>query len=472
MLARLDPAEYVLPVFVGIGAVLVGLLAGESPKFAVAASLAVAFMLLAVVSLSAGVVAFALITYLELAPSIGGPALSFSKVAGGVLALSFIAAYAWKDDKDDVVWAKFPFLASVLAALIAWHLASYFWAEQPGETAPSIVRIILNSALLVIFFEAVRDTRTVRAVLGAMVAGATMAAVYGIIATPNASEFAYSSTAGSGLGRLAGTVGDPNELASLLVVGLVLAGALAATSKGAQRGIWIGAAVLCGGAMFLTGSRGGLVALTAVFIVAIIVTPRRRALVISVVMIAAVSATLYYTTIASQDAQDRITLSDGGTGRTDIWRIGWRMFEDKPIQGVGANNFQVASIHYLLAEPGAILNDIYVVDQPAVAHNTYLHVLAELGVVGFGLFMLALGILIGYLVRAIRIFKRLKNREMELLVTGLVLSLVGLLAADLFLSEQYSKQLWILLALAPALYAMAQRDEARASVGGPATGTS
>lgn len=472
MLARLDPAEYILPVFVGLGAVMVGLLAGESPKFAVAASLAVAFMLLAIISLSAGVVVFALITYLELAPAIGGPALSFTKVAGGVLALSFIAAYTWKEDKNDVVWAKFPLLTSVILALIAWHVASYFWSERPGETAPSIARIVLNSALLVIFYEAVRDTRTVRAVLGAMVAGATVAAVYGIIATPNASEFAYASNAGSGLGRLAGTVGDPNELASLLVVGLVLSGALAATCRGGQRAIWIGAAVLCGGAMFLTGSRGGLVALTAVLIAAIIVTPRRRALVITVAVMIAASATIYYTAIASEGARERITLSDGGTGRTDIWRVGWRMFEDKPIQGVGANNFQVASIHYLLAEPGAILNDNYVVDQPAVAHNTYLHVLAELGLIGFGLFILVLGILIGYLIRAIAAFKRLKNRTMEILATALVLSLVALLAADFFLSEQYSKQLWILLSLAPALYAMAQRDETRAKASAPAIGTS
>ena len=278
MLARIDPAEYILPALVGLGAVMVGLLAGQNPKFAVAAALAVGFMLLTLVSLSAGVVVFALVTYLELAPAIGGPALSFTKVAGGVLALSFLAAYSWKTDKNDVVWVKFPMLATILAALIAWHVASFFWAERPADTTASIIRIVLNSALLVIVFEAVRSTQTVRAVLGAMVAGATIAAVYGIIATPNVSELAYSSTAGSELGRLAGTVGDPNELASLLVVGLVLSGALAATSGGAQRATWIGAALLCGGAMFLTGSRGGLVALAAVLVAAIFVTPRRRAL--------------------------------------------------------------------------------------------------------------------------------------------------------------------------------------------------
>ena len=303
-----------------------------------------------------------------------------------------------------------------------------------------------------------------------MVAGATVAAVYGIVATPDASELAYSSTAGSGLGRIAGTVGDPNELASLLVVGLVLSGALAATSSGGQRAIWMvrrgpvrrsdvldrierWAGGPCrgshrrdprGAAPPRAGHLGG---------------PDHRRV-----------GDLLLHHDCDQEAQDRITLSDGGTGGTDIWRIGWRMFEDKPIQGVGANNFQVASIHYLLAEPGAIENDTYVVDQPAVAHNSTSIVLAELGLIGFVLFMLVLGLILGYLIKAIAAFKRLKNRTMEILATALVLSLVALLAADFFLSEQYSKQLWILLALAPALYAMAQREEAELGRA-PPTGT-
>ena len=41
-------------------------------------------------------------------------------------------------------------------------------------------------------------------------------------------------------------------------------------------------------------------------------------------------------------------------------------------------NFPVASIHYLL-EPGALMRTDFIVDNPKVAHNTYLNVLAELG---------------------------------------------------------------------------------------------
>jgi hypothetical protein len=37
-------------------------------------------------------------------------------------------------------------------------------------------------------------------------------------------------------------------------------------------------------------------------------------------------------------------------------------------------------------------------------------------------------------------------------------ALTGVLASDFFLSEQYSKQLWVLLAIGPALLAIARRD--------------
>jgi len=46
---------------------------------------------------------------------------------------------------------------------------------------------------------------------------------------------------------------------------------------------------------------------------------------------------------------------------------------------------------------------------------------------------------------------------MELLSRAVVVALVALLAMDFFLSDQFSKQLWLLLALCPALLAIASR---------------
>ena len=43
----------------------------------------------------------------------------------------------------------------------------------------------------------------------------------------------------------------------------------------------------------------------------------------------------------------------------------------------------------------------------------------------------------------------------------MIVAILALLAADFFLSDQYSKQLWLLLALGPALLAVSRRTEER-----------
>ena len=58
---------------------------------------------------------------------------------------------------------------------------------------------------------------------------------------------------------------------------------------------------------------------------------------------------------------------------------------------------------------------------------------------------------------------------MEALSLAIVVSLVALLAADFFISEQYSKQLWLLLATGPALLGIATRTVSETGQGSAAT---
>jgi F0F1-type ATP synthase assembly protein I len=39
----------------------------------------------------------------------------------------------------------------------------------------------------------------------------------------------------------------------------------------------------------------------------------------------------------------------------------------------------------------------------------------------------------------------------------MIVALVGILTADFFISEMYGKQLWLMMGLGPALYAVARR---------------
>jgi O-antigen ligase len=199
-------------------------------------------------------------------------------------------------------------------------------------------------------------------------------------------------------------------------------------------------------------------------IASVFVAGRYRPAILSVMAVVGLFGVGYFVALAPQASKDRITKLDGGTSRTDIWRIGGRMVSAHPVRGVGSGNFQLSSVHYLLKNPGAVRYD-YFVDHPKVAHNTYLHVLAELGLVGLALFLSIIGFAVVCAFRAAQLFTRRGDRDMELLTRGLLLAMIGLLSADFFISAQYSKQLWLLLGLGPVMLMIAKTRSRRQQLG-------
>jgi O-antigen ligase len=203
----------------------------------------------------------------------------------------------------------------------------------------------------------------------------------------------------------------------------------------------------------LSLSRGGLLALVAVIVAGLALAGRWRAKLLLIVTAAVLVAVGYF--LATPSALQRITSSNGGTGRTDLWRVGWRMVEARPVLGVGAGNFQDASIHYLL-RPGLLERSDLIAGSNRVAHNTYLTVLAELGLIGALLFAALIALALACGVRAARLFARRRDESMEMVARAWLIAMAGVLTADAFLSAEFSKQLWLLLALGPALLAVAR----------------
>jgi O-antigen ligase len=191
---------------------------------------------------------------------------------------------------------------------------------------------------------------------------------------------------------------------------------------------------------------------------------QRRARAIGLVAAAGAVAAVYIVAFAPPAFLGRFG-DTTGSGRTDIWTVGWRMVQAHPLLGVGAGNFPVSSIHYLL-RPGALSFTAYIVDTPKVPHNIYLEVLAELGVVGLVGFLAVLVISLVCTGRAARRFAAASDRAGELLARGLMLALLALLTSQFFGSELYLKQLWLLLAMGPALLAVAERSAARGRAAG------
>ena len=445
-----DASQRVYQLLLALGAVALGLLAGLDPRLAIAAAIGLAFVVFVIGDLTFGLCLFAVVSFMDLLPALGGSLLSFSKIVGFLLAISWLAKVTSSQDVRNDFLAAHPIFTFVLGAFIGYAAFSLLWAEDPTVGRTPLMRFALNLILFLIVYTAVRTPKQFMWVLGAYVTAAALSATYALLSPPP--ETVYRDVT-----RATGTFGDPNELAAVLVPGLILAGAIAVTLKRAPlvRLAAAAAGVLCASGIFLTLSRGGLIALAFALAISLFVAGRWRAHALVVTVLVVTGGFLYFSYVASDEAVDRVTQLEGGTGRTDLWNIGWRMVEDKPVTGVGVGNFQTASIHYLLA-PGAIERDEFIVDQPKAAHNTYLHVQAELGLIGFALFSVIIGFAMLCMLRSARIFERRGERALELVARALFIAVAGLLAADFFISEQYSKQLWLLLGLGPGLLGVAR----------------
>jgi putative inorganic carbon (HCO3(-)) transporter len=446
---RLDFSRWSLAMLVAGGAVLVGLLAGYQPKLAIGAALGIAYVLLTFANLTFGVVGFAATSTVDFASS---GALSVTKLIGLLLAASWLALVTTRPSAREDFLRVHPYLAATVGLFLAWSVMSFLWAESPGATFAAGGRWALDFILLLIVFTAVQNRSQAIMVGYGFLAGAVFVAAYGFVSPPSAAVE----------GRLAAGGLDPNQLAAVLVAGIALGLGLAAAEKDRPLGrmFALAAVAFCTGAAMLTASRGGLIALAVALLATILLIRHWRVQAAIAALLIAFAGYFYYSTLASQQQRDRLLTTTQGEqrtlqGRTTIWHVGMRTFEANPVIGVGDGNFGVSSRHYLL-EPGAVGRSDQVLQETPAAHNAYLQVAAELGVIGEALFLGVVTACIGCALLAARDFERGGDRSMALYSGALAVSIIGFLAASFFISEQQSKQLWLLLGLAPALRSIAK----------------
>ncbi|MEA2457185.1 MAG: hypothetical protein QOC95_157 [Thermoleophilaceae bacterium] len=445
-------------------AVAVGALSGIDPRLGLAAAMALAFVTVVMADLSVGLCIYALIAFLNIVPNVGGSFLSFDKVAGGLLAFSWLAAVASRKGARRAFVTAHPLFTAVLVFFLAWTTLSLAWAGSVGDGVQSVTRYLLSAFLFLIVFTAIRTRRHVEWLLGAFVVAALLSAAYGFV-TPPDPALGESD-------RLAGTLGDSNALAAVLVAGVALSLALAyeLRRKPLVRIGLVVIAALCLLCNFLTLSRGGLIALGVAMLTAIFVGGRWRMAAALLTVAVTIIVVGFFAFVATPAQTGRVTsFSGGGSGRTDLWTVAWRMVEAHPVRGVGTGNFTAESIHYLIA-PGALHRTDLILNKQLVAHNTYLQVLSEMGLVALVPFLLILAFALWCLFTAARNFSARDEEGMELIARATLVGLMGILAADFFVSGQFSKQLWLLLGLGPALLAMSKRPSIDVADDGPEAG--
>jgi O-antigen ligase len=401
----------------------------------------------------AALAVFVVLTFPESLPGFLGAGATLAKPLGVVLTASWLLLVL--GGRVRFLLRDEPLLTLALVSFALWALASQVWATDPGAARTNVSRLLQGMVLLLIAYSTVRRRRDLHVLAWAYLAAASATSIYAL-ATGATSE-----------GRLTGGIINPNFFAAQLVVGIVLAGFMLATSSGWRRPLLVALAATFAVAFVLTQSRGGLFGAGVALAAAVVLAGPLRARAVVLVLIVCALALGYYVEYAPATLQERVTQvsAQSSAGRSDEWALALNMTSNHPIGGVGLGNFSVLEPSYTTTNVN-LLKVRYAL-QNLVVHNTYLEILAELGIVGLILFFAALAGVFRGVWRGLASLDRLGDDPTSYLVRGLTAGFTGLLTAYFFGSGEYEKTLWLLLGLLIAVPAALRAEEDAAAAPSP-----
>jgi O-antigen ligase len=292
------------------------------------------------------------------------------------------------------------------------------------------------------------DPAAARRLCWALLAGAVVVALAGLLVVAVSPHGSVQAATGSVGRRYRGVGVNPNTAAMLFAVAVPLAGALWLEARSrAMRALALGAFLLLAGSIVAAGSRGAAAAAVAGLVVLGLAygrgaVPRAVAagaaalLAVSAVLVTAVSAPLSPAEAARartlvgnterytpNDAEYIVRLADelgsgsSGTsrsvfdtsGRLQAWRGALRQGDDRPLLGYGFGTEE------------AVFVDRYRDFEGGVPENSFIGLFLQLGAVGVALFLALLAALVA---AAIRARGRTAAVGLAVLATGIVLAVV------------------------------------------------
>ncbi len=444
------PSRAAVVVGAGAAALALGSTAAFAPRYAILALLAGAFAVLVVGRLSLGVAIFAVLTFPEHLPGALGIGATLAKPVGALLLLAWAGLLAARPSSTRNLVRDSPPIFWTIVAFLLLAATSVLWAADPAQAQYALSRLVQVALLLVVAYTAASSCNGFRTIVWGFLAGSAVTATYSVASGVHGPN-----------GRLAALF-DPNYFAAALIPAIIVAVFLAATPR--RRSVRLLAACVVAidlTAFVLTQSRGGVVGLAAAIVAAVAAAGRARPRLL-VVLLALVAVGIGYYTV-DPPSHFAGTLSAGfagaSSGRSDEWRIGLRMVGGHPVAGVGLGNFSTNEPSYAVQTLDLSYVRLVVTDRLA-AHNSYLEVAAELGLVGLALFLAIVLLPVRLAARALGALGRAEH-PLEFHARGLVAGAVGMLVAYVFLSAQYEKQLWLVLALLASVPALAVERERR-----------
>jgi len=300
---------------------------------------------------------------MDLIPSLEGTALYEALIAACLLvSLPRVASQvAWRRLTVNPVVA----LALLMAPAV---FASHVWAGSLWSARHDAVDAIKSGLLFLLIVGHSDSPAKLRAVLStvaASVLAVTVVAVlnyYGVIHIATIQTVTQRAGEGVLFERLCGTgiFNDPNDFSLILVLCLVVCAAVSTWRElGPRRYLVLIPLLMFGHALILTQSRGGIVAAGAGLVAFLGARYRWR----NVVPVLALLGLVVMSPLLGRQTQWNVSNPDDTfQARLELWSSSLDVFRSSPLFGIGR---------------GTLVDRI-----GQVAHNSYLHAFAELGLFG------------------------------------------------------------------------------------------
>jgi O-antigen ligase len=383
-------------------------------------------------------------------------ALKFGAVASGIKALGLLTfvSFALALLIDQELFERFARLwqqplALAVLAFVLWIAVSIVWADNKGNTLGATVTFLGLFGLMVVV--SLLEGRYLVLAWAALVFGAALSVPAGyILPVPEGSDMAVNGRFGPG-------GAGPDSYGCRVAIAFFV-GYFGLLRRHRVIACLLAPVFLYG--IFATESRTALIALAAAPLLALFV-PRMaarlgwRTLPLYVVGAAALAVFLALPSVG-QSAQERymslsqIQSEQTWNGRWSLWQGGLDVFASRPILGVGEGNFSEAAMEHSVTVQAHSARKEKVA---GIAHNMFLSVASQLGLVGLILF---LGILFFAFKAAVPIAQR------SGLGTGIFLGLIVSMIAGLTLTWEQDKSLYVVFGSVLALQLDNSARQARA----------
>jgi O-antigen ligase len=145
--------------------------------------------------------------------------------------------------------------------------------------------------------------------------------------------------------------------------------------------------------------------------------------------------------LSQQDAREDVSFR----GRLSQTQAGWLMFREHPLLGVGLNNY---AVHYQKYSRQLGIDSRL---ENRAAHNLYLEIAAETGLLGLSVFGALLAFTFTGLARSYRALEEAERWHEANMVRAFTIGFIGYLTAALFLHAAYPRYFWLLLGIGLAV---------------------